>query len=301
MTVTWHDEHPLDRIATAAVRAAVALHPPAVFGPAIRPDFDALIARTPMAGGVTCEPGTVAGVPGWWCHPADPIRDGVVLYLHGGGYVAGSAAAYRGLASQVAARVGATMFVPDYALAPERPFPAAFYDVSGVYKELAARGPVALAGDSAGGGLALALLAQPPARAAKPVCAAVMSPWTDLALAGESLAARAPHDPLLTREALAEGARLYLAGHDPRDPRASPLHADPTGLAPVLLHVGEDEVLLDDTLRCAARIEAAGGRAEAHVWRGMLHVFPSNPSALHAAREALDGVATFLAGHIGRR
>ena len=301
MTVIHHDEHPLDRVAMLAMRTAVALHPPGAFGPAMRPDFDALIARMPMADGVNCEPGRVAGVPGWWCRPANAVPGGTVLYLHGGAYIAGSAAAYRGFAGQVAARARTAMFVPDYPLAPERSFPAAVDHALAVYAALAKDGPVALAGDSAGGGLALALLGLGVAQGTAPACAAVMSPWTDLALTGESMACRAACDPLLTRDALAEAARLYLGDHDRRDPRASPLYADPARLPPVLLHVGEDEVLLDDSLRYAARVKDAGGSAEAHVWQGMVHVFPSNLAMLHAAREALDGIATFLSEHLMAR
>jgi acetyl esterase/lipase len=121
-----------------------------------------------------------------------------------------------------------------------------------------------------------------------------MSPWTDLALSGMSMETRAEADPLLTRESLASTARLYLGGHDPRDPLASPLYGDLAGLPPVRIHVGEDEVLLDDSVRYGERIESHGGTVQIHTWQGMIHVFPSNVALLHAAKEALDDIGNFL-------
>jgi acetyl esterase/lipase len=121
-----------------------------------------------------------------------------------------------------------------------------------------------------------------------------MSPWTDLALSGASMETRAAADPLLTKESLASTARLYLGGHDPRDPLVSPLYGDLAGLPPVRMHVGEDEILLDDSLRYGERIESEGGAVQIHTWQGMTHVFLSNVALLHAAKEALDDIAKFL-------
>jgi acetyl esterase/lipase len=128
----------------------------------------------------------------------------------------------------------------------------------------------------------------------RPAGAAVMSPWTDLALSGTSMETRAEADPLLTKESLASTAGLYLGGHDPHDPVASPLYSDLAGLPPVRIHVGEDEVLLDDSLRYGERIESEGGIIQVHSWEGMTHVFPSNIALLHAAQEALDDIGDFL-------
>jgi acetyl esterase/lipase len=126
------------------------------------------------------------------------------------------------------------------------------------------------------------------------VGAAVMSPWTDLALAGASMQTRGEADPLLTKDSLAATARLYLGRHDPRDPEASPLYGELAGLPPVRIHVGEDEVLLDDSLRYGERLESQGGAIQVHTWEGMSHVFPSNVELLHAAKEALDDIGDFL-------
>lgn len=301
MTTTYHKEYLLDRAAMLAMRAMVAVQPALEFGPEGRPGFDALMEKTPAADGVTCEAAEVGGVPGWRCRPADAVAGAAILYLHGGAYVLGSAEAYRNLAGQVAVRVRVAVFVADYGLAPERPFPSAPDDAQAAYQGLATLGfsRVGLVGDSAGGGLALALLSQMAAAARgglvpRPVAAAVMSPWIDLVLEGESMDARAGADPLLTRKKLDDAARLYLGGHDRRDPRASPLYGTLAGLSPVLLHVGEDEVLLDDARRYAKGMEAAGSTAELHVWQGMVHVFPANLAILRSAPEALDILGGFL-------
>lgn len=147
--------------------------------------------------------------------------------------------------------------------------------------------------------MALALLSLTVAKARdgvslRPLGAVAMSPWTDLALTGDSMATRAEADPLATKQALATTAHLYLGKHDPRDLRASPLYADLAGLPPILVHVGEDEVLLDDSTRYGDRVEKSGGICQVNVWEGMVHVFPSNVSTLHAAKAALDDIGDFL-------
>jgi monoterpene epsilon-lactone hydrolase len=300
---TYHKEHLLDRAAMLAMRTLLALQPKVQFGPEARPEFDNLIENTPEADGLTYEVATIGGVAGWWCRPRQATEGAAILYLHGGAYVLGSAAAYRNFVGQIAARANASIFVADYGLAPEHPFPAAIDDAEAVYHGLAASGlsRLILAGDSAGGGLALALLLSMTAAARggtlpKPLAAVVMSPWMDLALTGESIAARATFDPLLTREALEQAAQLYLGDADRNDPRASPLYGEFLGLPPVLFHVGENEILLDDSARLADRIEAVGGVTQLHVWEGMTHVFPSNLS-LKAANEALESIGTFLQEH----
>jgi epsilon-lactone hydrolase len=298
---THHSEHLADRAAMFAMRMVIALQPKADLGPAGRAAFDELMEKTPSAEEVTYEAATLGGVPGWWCRPAEADVTPAILYLHGGAYVVGSAQAYRHFAGQIAARARAPAFVADYGLAPERPFPAAVEDAEAAYRGLAAAGfpRIAIAGDSAGGGIALIAAgrmteaardgAKPP-----PVAACVMSPWTDLALTGDSIDNRARHDPLLTRGALEDARRLYLGQGSAQDPRASPLYGDMAGLPPVLLHVGEDEILLDDARRYADLSAKSGSEAELHIWQGMAHVFPANLALLQAAREALDIAGEFL-------
>lgn len=282
-----------------AMRGVLAVSTPPPLAPESRPDYDQLIARTPVSDDVEFEPGIVGGVSGWWCRPRENIANAAILYLHGGAYVLGSATAYRNFAGQIAARAGTPLFVADYALAPERSFPAAFEDASAALNGLAASGfeRIALCGDSAGGGLALALHLQQPGRS---IGAAAISPWCDLSLVGESMTNRADADPLLSREALQQAATLYLGATDPRNPRASVLFADARDFPPVRVHVGDDEVLLDDALQFHALAERNGAACDVHVWKGMIHVFPANLAMLKAAGEALDDIGAFLRSQLGR-
>ena len=222
----------------------------------------------------------------------------MLLYFHGGAYVLGSSAAYRHLVGQIATRARMPAFVTDYSLAPERPFPAAANDALAAYRGLAQLGylRIALAGDSAGGGLALSLLAAVSRSAGvpRPLGALALSPWTDLALTGASIEGRSRVDPMLRREALDGAAKLYLGNHDRRAPEASPMYGELSDLPPVQIHVGENEILLDDALRYAHRLEATGGEVAVHVWQGMTHVFPAGVGSLRAAGEALDLAGAFL-------
>jgi acetyl esterase/lipase len=272
-----------------------------VSGPDARKTFDELMDKVPAASGVAYEAATIGGVSGWWCRPENAAKGSAILYLHGGGYVVGAAQAYQHFVGQVASRARVAAFVPEYRLAPEFPFPAAVEDAQATYQGLVAQGltKIALAGDSAGGGLALILLSWAAAKARAglgpiPKGAAVISAWTDLAMAGESMKTRAQADPLSTPASLAAMARLYLGDGDARDPLASPLYGDLAGLPPVRMHVGEDDVLLDDSVRYGERFEQEGGTIQVHTWQGMIHVFPSSIALLKAAKEALDDVGDFL-------
>ena len=285
----------------AGLRALIGSQPAPDLGPAGRSAFDAMMSQTPAASGVAYSDDSIGGVPGVWCRPPGCVDGAAILYLHGGAYVVGSAPAYRHLAGQIALRSNAPLFIAEYGLAPEQPFPRAAEDAAAAYRGLEKLGckAIAIVGDSAGGGLAL-ITAAAIARAAHDGTTArlagvvAMSPWTDLALTGASLTTRAAHDPLLTSGALERCRDLYLGSADPSDPRASPLHGDVGDLPPLLFHVGEDEILLDDSQRFADRVNEAGGRAEVHVWEGMVHVFPANLAVLLAASEALDGIGAFL-------
>ena len=244
---------------------------------------------------------TIGGVPGWWCRPTNKQPAGTILYLHGGWYVFGTAKAYRHFAGHIAARTGAEVFVPDYRLAPEHPFPAGLLDAQACYRGLIGRGirRIAIAGDSAGGGLSLALLsllATPEnSGGVSPRAAVVLSPLTDLALSGRSWETRAAADPYFTRAQADSLVPLYLGHHDPKDPLASPLYGNLAGLPPIRVHVGDDELLLDDSLRYVERAVAAGVDARVDIWEGLPHVFPSSVGQLAAADRALDAIGAFLA------
>jgi acetyl esterase/lipase len=223
-----------------------------------------------------------------------------MLYIHGGGYVLGSAAAVVHFAGQIAARVGVDAFVPDYRLAPEHSFPAAIDDVIAAYRGLVAEGAdrIVVVGDSAGGGLTLSLLSILAADKGKgvvqPIGAAVMSPWTDLSLAGESFETRADADPIFTRSVLQAFADMYLKGQDATNPKASPLYARLVGLPPVRVDVGDDEVLLADSVRYADRAQAAGAEITLSIWEGMAHVFQSSLGQFVAAEQSVDAISDFL-------
>jgi len=298
--------HPLsdnDCRAVAAMRAAVAPLKGTMSGTDARAPFDEAMEHTPDVPGVRYETSSLSGVTGIWCTPDGAHRTAAILYLHGGAYVLGSAHAYRHFAGQIAARSKAAVFIAQYRLAPEYPFPAALDDAKAAYRGLVEMGvrTIAIVGDSAGGGLALALLSVVASESVTPVAAVVMSPWTDLALTGDSLEDRADDDPLLTKEMLSKTGASYLRGHDPRDPLASPLYGDLAGRPPIQLHVGTSEILLDDSRRYAERARSAGVEATLHLWEGMTHVFASSVGTLEAAEKALNLLGGFLGAKLGTR
>lgn len=222
-----------------------------------------------------------------------------LLYLHGGGYVFGSHRTHKGLAGRLALRLGVGAVVPHYPLAPEAPFPAAPEAVLRLYRELSAEGPVILAGDSAGGGLALALLAMICAEPdlPQPVATLALSPLTDLAMTGDSVTANDASEVVLPADGIREAALGYLDGADPEDPRASPLHARFPGAAPVHVWVGAGEILRDDSRRMVDRLRDQGIDARLTIEPDLPHVWPIFPGWLLPEAEAtLDQMAAAVAG-----
>ncbi|BAN26696.1 alpha/beta hydrolase fold domain-containing protein [Caballeronia insecticola] len=261
--------------------------------------YDAFFATTPPAPDVALHPSTDPALPGWVCVPAHPVDDQALLFLHGGAYVMGTAPAYRGFVSQIAARARRTTFILEYPLAPESALPVAIDFAAAALERLRSRigkvGKVGVIGDSAGGGLTLATLAQTGDASA----AVVFSPWADLTLSGASMRERAAVERLLDEGALREAARGYVGHAAADDPRASPLLAVPDRLPPLLVQVGSDEILYDDALRYALRAHARGHDVTLQEWTGMHHVFQQNVAELEAARQALDFAAAFLHRHMG--
>ena len=226
--------------------------------------------------------------------------DRVVLYLHGGGYVICSPRTHRRLAYDLSAASGATCVLPDYRLAPEHPFPAAVEDAVAVYRQLLDDGVaperIAIAGDSAGGGLAVAaLLMLRDAGLPMPAAAACLSPWTDMEASGDSMTRNAEIDPMVRAEGLGQMVDWYLNGADRRDPLASPIHADLKGLPPMLVQVGSDEVLLDDAARLAERARAAGIEVDYQEWERMFHVWHMFAPMLSEGRDAIARIGDFVA------
>ncbi len=237
--------------------------------------------------------------------PADRVSapgsraDRHILYLHGGAFCAGSPQLYRNLTWRLAGAAGATALVPDYRLAPEYPFPAALDDAMSAYDWLLADGAdprrIAVAGNSAGGGLVFSLLlGLRDSGRPLPAAAAALSPWTDLALTGASLKENAAKDPLLDARQLPRVTRWYLDGADPRQPAASPVYGDCRGLPPVLIQVGSDEILHDDAVRMAERMRAGGAEATLEIWPRMPHVWHLFAGILPEARRAIVRIGEFL-------
>jgi len=268
---------------------------------AARTQFDAFMERVSPPTDVSFAAGSVGHVSGLWVHPASSRPGAAILHLHGGWFNFGSAKAYRHLVGHIAARAGSSVFVPDYRLAPEHAFPAAVDDALACYRGIEEGGirRIAVTGDSAGGNLALGLAASVTAQAASArttlVGVAAVSPVTDLTLSGRTYETRADADPLFTRPQVAELVRAYLGRTDAADPLASPLHGRFSGLPPVRIHVGDDELLLDDSRRYVERAAAAGVDAQLDVWMGMFHGFVGSIGTLKAARLSLDAIGTFLA------
>ena len=267
-------------------------------GIAARGPFDGIMEGVVAPEGVTFEAATIGGIGGWWARPAHARKGAAIIHIHGGWFNWGTAQAFRNFAGHIALSAGADAFIPDYRLAPEHPFPAAVRDLEACYRGLVEQGitRIAVTGDSAGGNFALVLLS---IASVAPVGAVVFSPVTDLALTGESFETRAEADPYFTRSQAAGLVRSYLGATDPKNPLASPLYADLRGLSPVRVHVGDDEVLLDDSRRYVERAAAAGVDARLDIWMGMPHGFVTNIGGFNAAAQALAASGAFLTGRLG--
>jgi monoterpene epsilon-lactone hydrolase len=301
----WLTVHPLsqaDSHAATALRAAVAPFKGKLGGTAARAPFDDVMERVVAPTDVTFEADTVGGISGWWAKPARAREGAAIIHAHGGWFNFGTARAYRNLVGHIASRAGTDAFIPDYRLAPENLFPAAVMDVEACYRGLVGNGinKIAVVGDSAGGNLALVLLSiacgQPWKGDLAPVAGVAISPVTDLALTGESYETRTEADPYFTKSQAAGLVASYLGHADPNDPLASPLYGDLRGLPPIRVHVGDDEVLLDDSRRYVKRAVAAGVDAELDVWMGMPHGFVTGIGQFDAARQSLDAIGAFLKG-----
>jgi monoterpene epsilon-lactone hydrolase len=248
---------------------------------------------------VICEKVNAGGVNAEWIAAPGATADRIILYLHGGGYVLGSINTHRAMISRIARAADARALALDYRLAPEHPFPAAVEDVTAAYRWLLAQGykpgRIVIAGDSAGGGLTVAaLVAIRNAGLPQPAAAVAISPWTDLEGTGESVRTRAAKDVMVTQANLASSAKDYYGAHDPRDPLVSPLYADFRGLPPMLIQVGDAEILLDDATRVAARAKAAGVEVELEVWDEMPHVWHVFAKILPEGQQAIDKLGKFV-------
>jgi epsilon-lactone hydrolase len=253
----------------------------------------------PVPPDVRCERVSAGGVPAEWVAAPGAAEDRTILYLHGGGYAIGSIDSHRAMAAGLSHASGARVLLIGYRLAPEHPFPAAVEDSIAAYRWLLRQGVepsrIAIAGDSAGGGLTVAtLVALRDAKDRLPAAGVCISPWVDMEASGESMTTKAAEDPMIQRDIIEWFAALYVKKDDRRAPLASPIYADLSGLPPLYVLVGTAETLLDDSIRLAERARKAGVQVTLEPWEGMIHVWPAFASMLDEGREAIDMIGAFV-------
>ena len=267
-----------------------------------RANFEQMSALFPVAPDVKCEPVSAGGVKAEWVTAPGADAGRAVLYLHGGGYVIGSINTHRDLGARISRASKARVLMIDYRLAPEHPFPAAVDDAVAAYRWMLAQGlkpsRIAVAGDSAGGGLSAAtLVAIRDAKLPMPAAGALLSPWVDLEGIGESMTTKDSLDPMVHKDGLVAMAKAYLGGKDPRTPLAAPLYADLAGLPPLLIQVGTSETLLDDASRLAERARKAGVNVTYEPWQNMIHVFQVFAPMLDEGQQAIEKIGAFVRKH----
>lgn len=293
----------------AGVRALLASRQPSPGAP--RPSLaerrsasDALGEMGSLPPGCRHEPLTAAGVKCERVVPANALEGRQMLYLHGGGYTSGSPRSHRPLAARLAEAARATAIVADYRLGPEHACPAAIEDAMAVYRWMLEAGAepeqLVVAGDSAGGGLSLALaLGLKDLDLPQPAGLFAISPWADLTQSHETYRSKAQDDPVIAKDRLDESAQAYLGELDARDPRASPVFGDFTGLAPLLVQVGSEEALLGDSLMLAERAGQARVEVRVEVWPEMIHVWHAYGGQLNAARRAIAAAGVWMDDKFG--
>jgi acetyl esterase/lipase len=281
------------------LRAVIAARPRASELAQMRLDSDARGRAFGLPPDVTVEPVSANGVKAEWTSTplADPRK--AILYLHGGGYVICSLDSHRHLAAEVGRASGARTLAIDYRLAPEHPFPAPVEDTLAAYRYLLDSGfkpdSIALAGDSAGGGLVVAaILAIREAGLPLPACGWCISPWVDMEALGQSFTDRAETDPTVQRATILVMAKWYLGGADPRHPHASPIHGDLRGIPPLLIQVGSVETLLDDSVALARQAGIAEVPVDLQIWPEMIHIWHIYFPLLSAARRAIEAGGSYV-------
>jgi acetyl esterase/lipase len=265
-----------------------------------RSRIDEAMAQIPLAEGTVAEPFVRSGVPGIECRPVDVADDApIVLYFHGGGFRIASALAYRSYGSHLAAVLGARVMLVEYRLAPEHKFPKAVDDCFAVWESLLAggidTGRIVIAGDSAGGGLAASVTMHALADGVLPAGVICCSPWVDLTITADTYDTNAESDKLFSRTSAEEAAPAYLGGADPMNPIASPLFGDWDGAPPLLILVGDAEVLLDDSRKLAEVAKAAGVDVTLSIYAEMPHIWTMSYPAFPEAVEGVTEMAEFVA------
>ena len=269
-----------------------------------RLSYERIMSSLPLDDDIETQRVGVNGVPAEWISAPESQESRVVLYLHGGGYLFGSARTHRVMLAHLARAAKARVLALDYRLAPEIPFPAPVEDSVSAYQWLLSQGvsprKIVFGGDSAGGGLVVAaMVALRSVGEPMPAAGVCISPWADMEATGQSFTTNAENDPSVSRERILKIAGVYLDGKDPRAPLASPIHADLTGLPPLLLQVGGIEVLLDDSTALKSRAKEAGVSVEMEVWDDMPHVWHHFAPILPEARKAIGKIGEFVLQHTG--
>ena len=293
-----------DRDEIAAIRELLGSKPRPVGWTERRQRLDEVGAIWPVAEDVTLSAVDIRGIPGEWSIVAESEPSRVLMYFHGGGYCSGSIHSHRRLITEAGRAARMRTLAVAYRLSPEHPFPAALDDALTGWRFLREQGPqasrIAIGGDSAGGGLTLALIGRLIELGEElPACAWLVSPWTDLTMSGATLVSKDAADPLIRKGYLEELAGAYVpAGIHKADPRVSPLYADLKGFPPLLIQVGSAETLLDDAVRLAAAAGAADVPVTLQVWPHMIHAWPLWNAHLDAGRRALASAGSFVREHI---
>ena len=269
-----------------------------------RATFDANAKTFPLDSAIKVEQVSANGVPAEWTTAPGADAKRVILYVHGGGYVFGSILSHRHVVAAIGRAAGCRTLALDYRLAPEHPFPAPVEDTVAAYRYLLANGieprHIAIAGDSAGGGLVVAaLVAIRDAGLNQPACGWAISPWVDMEALGESFTTLATIDPTVSKETILDIAKTYLNGADPRSPLAAPIHANLRGIAPLLIQVGAAETLLDDSTKLASRAGAADVPVRLEVWPEMIHVWHLFHPMLGAGRRAIAEGGSYVKAAMG--
>ena len=259
----------------------------------------------PVASGVQVEADEIAGLRAEWLTPRDSRSDGLLLYLHGGGYVVGGCDMHRQMVSHIARAGRLRALLPEYRLSPEHKYPAAIDDAVAVYRSVLQTGvdagDIVFAGDSAGGGLTVAtLIALRDAGERLPAAAVLLSPFLDVTGSGRSMQTRADRDPWFRPQDVAVVAGHYCQAHEQRLPMVSPVFADVDGLPPVYIQVGDDEILLSDSERLAEKYTAAGIDVELDIWPEMWHVFQAFIGKMPESRQAIDRIGDYIQSRLSR-
>jgi len=285
----------------AAIRALLASKPRPVGWPARRQRLDDVGSVWPVAADVTLTAADINGIPGEWSTVPGSDSSRVLLFFHGGGYCSGSLVSHRRMVSEAGRAAGVRTLAIGYRLAPENPFPAALDDAVTAWHFLRRQGiaakHIAVAGDSAGGGLSLAVASKlRDGKEELPACLWLVSPWTDLTMSGSTLITKDEVDPLIHKDYLRELADAYLGSSavDRKDPRVSPLFANLTGMPPMLIQAGSAETLLDDAVRLAAAAGEADVPVTLEIWPHMIHAWHLWNARLESGRQALSSAGSFM-------